>query len=216
MVALSIDMQMMNTKKKNLKKKISSIKPLVYAPNKPKILLISQAPSLQAWLNCLNNKSEDGGFVSEDNVFLINDLLPAFGLTKDTLNIFKKNIFWIHSCNCYPFFKRNTKGTRRDYHPNKTQVNNCLGKWIDKLEKIPSLKYIILMGKVATYRFPQLNVSSEGLIKVVRKFEIRKDIIEGIEILPIYHQSKKSRVFNNEKDKKINEKLKKYLKEIIS
>ena len=108
------------------KKQMSSIKPLVYAPDKPKILLISQAPSLQAWLNGLNNKFEDGGLVSEDNEFLINDLLPAFGLTKNTLNIFKKNVFWIHSCNCYPFFKRNTKGTRRDYHPNKTQVNKCL------------------------------------------------------------------------------------------
>ena len=58
--------------RKWLKNEIDCIKPLVYGAEKPKILLISQAPSLQAWLNGKISNSPDGGLVSTNNNFLIN------------------------------------------------------------------------------------------------------------------------------------------------
>ena len=183
-----------------------------------KILLISQAPSLQAWLNGKTSDSPDGGLVTTYNNFLIDDLLPAFGLSTGDLEIFKENIFWIHTCNCYPWYreykdKKTGKLKRQDRRPNKTQINNCLGHWLDRLLKIDTLTGVVLMGGLSTQLFPQIYESSERFTDLVRKTNIRNDIIDGIEILPIYHQSKKSRTFNNKIDKSINEELKSLLKD---
>lgn len=200
------------------KKEIDCIKPLVYGAEKPKILLISQAPSLQAWLNGKISNSPDGGLVSTENNFLINDLLPCFGLTKNDINLFKENVFWIHTCNCYPWFKlyndkKTGKSTRYDHKPAKKEIKKCLGQWKDKLLKIDSLNAVVLMGEPSTCLFPALKEGSEGFLDLVRKKKIRTDIIKGIDILPIYHQSKKSRIFNNSSDKSTNDQLKLLLKE---
>ncbi len=200
-----------------VKTEIDSIKPLVYGPEKPKVLLISQAPSLQAWLNGRVSDSPDGGLVSAKNNFLINDLLPAFGLSGKDLDLFRENVFWVHTCNCYPWYreymrKKSGKKERYDRVPNDTEIENCLGRWIDSLTKIDSLNAIVLMGEPATRLFPQLKEGKEKFTDLVRKMEIRNDIIEGIDILPIYHQSKRSRKFNNPVDRAVNNELKMLLK----
>ena len=204
--------------RKWLKNEIDCIKPLIYGAEKPKILLISQAPSLQAWLNGKNNNSPDGGLVTTDNKFLIDNLLPAFGLSSEDLNIFKENLFWIHTCNCYSWYKeyhdkKSGKIKRQDRSPNKTQINNCLGQWKNQLLKINSLNAIVLMGEPSTRLFPELKEGSEGFTDLIRKKKIRNDIIEGIDILPIYHQSTGNRTFNNPIDKSTNDELKLLLKE---
>jgi uracil-DNA glycosylase len=201
-----------------LKNEIDCIKPLVYGAEKPKILLISQAPSLQAWLNGKISTSPDGGLVSTDNNFFINDLLPGFGLTKKDIDIFKENVFWIHTCNCYPWFReyienKTGKPKRADKIPDKTQIEKCLGQWKDKLLKIDTLNAVVLMGEPSTRLFPELKEGSERFTELVRKKKIRNDIIEGIEILPIYHQSKRNRTFNNSIDKSTNDELKLLLRE---
>ncbi len=204
--------------RKWLKNEIDCIKPLVYGAEKPKILLISQAPSLQAWLNGKISNSLDGGLVSTDNNFLINNLLPVFGLLKEELDIFKENVFWIHTCNCYPWYResidnKSGKPKRSDKRPNKTQIKNCLGQRKDKLLKIDSLNAVVLMGEPSTRLFPELKEGSEGFTDLVRKKKIRNDIIEGIDILPIYHQSTRNRTFNNPIDKSTNDELKLLLRE---
>jgi len=204
--------------RKWLKNEIDCIKPLVYAAEKPKILLISQAPSLQAWLNGKISNSPDGGLVSTNNNFLINNLLPVFGLLKEELDIFKENVFWIHTCNCYPWYRESInnnsgKPKRSDKKPNKTQIKNCLGQWKDKLLKINSLNAVVLMGEPSTRLFPELKEGSERFTDLVRKKKIRNDIIEGIDILPIYHQSTSNRTFNNPIDKSTNDELKLLLRE---
>ncbi len=201
-----------------LKAEIDSIKPLVYGPENPKVLLISQAPSLQAWLNGKVSNSPDGGLVSAKNNFLINDLLPAFGLSGKDLDLFRENVFWVHTCNCYPWYresvnKKSGKITRQDRLPGKKDIKNCLGRWIGSLTRIASLNAIVLMGEPATRLFPQLKEGEEGFTELVQKMEIRNDIIEGIEILPIYHQSKRSRTFNDPVDRAVNNELKLLLKD---
>ncbi|WP_255335505.1 uracil-DNA glycosylase family protein [Methanosarcina sp. KYL-1] len=199
------------------KNEINSIKPLVYGPENPRFLLISQAPSLQDWLNGKTSDSPDGGLVSAQNNFLVNDVLPAFGLSGKDLDLFRKNVFWAHTCNCYPWYRESTniksgKITRQDRLPGNKQIENCLSRWIDSLTRIGSLKAIVLMGEPATRLFPQLKEEAEGFTDLVRKMEIRNDIIEGIEILPIYHQSKKNRTFNDPVDRAVNNELKLLLK----
>ncbi|KAF5422656.1 MAG: hypothetical protein C5S45_02030 [Candidatus Methanocomedens sp.] len=54
---------------------------------------------------------------------------------------------------------------------------------------------------------------SEGFTDLVRKKKIRNDIIEGIDILPIYNQSTSNRTFNNPIDKSTNDELKLILRE---
>lgn len=198
------------------KSEIDSIKPLIYGPENPKILFISQAPSLQAWLNGKNSTSPDGGLATAENNFLINNLLPAFGLSIEDLDIFKDNVFWIHTCNCFPWHREyideeTGKTTRKDRSPNKTQIKNCLGHWLSELENLDTLKAIILMGKPSTILFPQIYENSETFTNLVRKVNIRDDIISGVEILPIYHQSTTSRTFNNPIDKAKNEEIKSLL-----
>lgn len=200
-----------------LKNEIDCIKPLVYGPENPRVLLISQSPSLQAWLNGKASNSPDGGLVSVENNFLINDVLPAFGLSGKDLDIFRENVFWVHACNCYPWYsepknKKSGKITRQNRLPSKKQIENCLGQWIGRLTQIDSLNAIVLMGEPATRLFPQLKEGSETFTDMVRKMEIRNDIIEGIDILSIYNQSKKNRTFNDTVDRSINNELKLLLK----
>ena len=169
------------------------------------------------WIRKISN-SLDGGLVSTDNNFLINNLLPVFGLLKEDLDIFKENVFWIHTCNCYPWYResidnKSGKPKRSDKRPNKTQIKNCLGQWKDKLLKIDSLNAVVLMGEPSTRLFPELKEGSEGFTDLVRKKKIRNDIIEGIDILPIYHQSTRNRTFNNPIDKSTNDELKLLLRE---
>ncbi len=199
------------------KTEIDGIKPLVYGPENPRVLLISQAPSLQAWLNGKVSNSPDGGLVSEGNDFLINDVLPAFGLSGKDLDIFRENVFWVHACNCYPWYrepknKKTGKITRQDRWPGNKQIENCLGQWLGKLTRIDSLNAIVLMGEPSTRLFPQLKEGSERFTDLVRKMEIRNDIIEGIDILSIYNQSKKNRTFNDPVDRAVNNELKLLLK----
>jgi uracil-DNA glycosylase len=201
--------------RKWLKNEIDCIKPLVYGAEKPKILLISQAPSLQAWLNGKISNSPDGGLVSTDNNFLINNLLPVFGLLKEDLDIFKENVFWIHTCNCYPWYRESIdnnsgKPKRSDKSPNRTQIKKCLGQWKDRLLRIESLNAVVLMGSPSTRLFPELK---GGFTDLVRKKKMRNDIIDGIDILPIYHQSTSNRTFNNPIDKSTNDELKSLLRE---
>ena len=167
------------------KNEIDCIKPLVYSPEKPKILLISQAPSKQAWLNGINNNSLDGGLVSSGNKFLINNLLLRFDLG---LKTFEENVFWIHTCNCYPWFKIMKKsGEKNDLKPSYDEVEGCLGKWRETLLKIDSLNAIILMGAPATQFFTEFK--DEGFTDLAKKMNVRNDIIKGIDILPINHPS---------------------------
>jgi len=58
-----------------------------------------------------------------------------------------------------------------------------------------------------------LKEGSEGFTDLVRKKKIRNDIIEGIDILPIYNQSTSNRTFNNPIDKSTNDELKLILRE---
>jgi uracil-DNA glycosylase len=202
------------------KNEIDGIKPLVYGAEKPKILLISQSPSLQAWLNGKISNSSDGGLVSIDNNFFINDLLPAFSLSESDIDTFKTNVFWVHTCNCYTWYreskyKKTGKVRRQDRIPNNKQIDNCLGQWIDRLLEIDSLKAVVLMGEPATRLFPQLKGTSERFRDLVRKMEIRSDIIDGIDILPIYHQSKRSFTFNDPIDKSTNNDLKLLLRNYL-
>jgi len=204
--------------KKWSKNEVDSIKPLIYGPEKPKILLISQAPSLQAWLNGKNSNSPGGGLVTTENNFLIDSLLPAFGLSAKNLDLFKEHVFWIHTCNCYPWYKeyQNKKTgtfTRQDRIPNNKQIEECLGQWLDRLLEIDSINAIVLMGGASTKLFPQLYENSEKFTDLVRKMKIRNDISEGIDILPVYHQSRKSRIFNDPADRSTNEKIKSLLKD---
>ncbi|MFY1111583.1 MAG: hypothetical protein AB3K77_07895 [Methanosarcinaceae archaeon] len=68
------------------------------------------------------------------------------------------------------------------------------------------------MGEPSTRLFPQLKEGSERFTDLVRKMEIRNDIIEGIDILSIYNQSKKNRTFNDPVDRAVNNELKLLLK----
>ncbi|AFV22404.1 hypothetical protein Mpsy_0191 [Methanolobus psychrophilus R15] len=204
--------------KKWSKDEVDSIKPLIHGPENPKILLISQAPSLQAWLNGKTSNSPDGGLVTIENNFLIDSLLPAFGLSAKDLDTFKEHVFWIHACNCYPWYrisqsKKTGIFTRQDRLPSNKQSEKCLGQWLDRLLKIDSINAIILMGGAATSLFPQLYEKSENFTDLVREVKIRSDIIDGIDILPIYHQSRKNRVFNDPIDNSKNEKIKSVLKD---
>ncbi len=142
---------------------------------------------------------------------------PSFGLSEKYLDIFRENVFWIHTCNCYPWYresvnKKSGKITRQDRLPGKKDIENCLGHWIGSLTRIGSLNAIVLMGEPATRLFPQLKEGEEGFTELVRKMEIRNDVIEGIDILPIYHQSKKNRTFNDSVDRAVNNELKLLLK----
>lgn len=184
---------------------------------KPKVLFISQAPSLQAWINGYQNTAEDGGLVSTQNEFFVNNILEVFGLGEKDIDLFRNNVFWVHSCNCYPWFrwqkKKDSKGReksiRQDNRPTKGQVKNCLGKWLKDIIQLKDLKAVVLMGEPATYLFEEkLNPKKIGFTELVKKEEIRTDIIKGLEFLPIFHQSDKSRVFNSDSNQQANNRIK--------
>ena len=148
--------------------------------------------------------------VSKNNNFLINDLLPVFGLNKGELKTFQEYVFWLHTCNCYPWYRKyNT--SRNDRIPTELQIVKCLGGWLEKIKNIESIKGIVLMGFASTYMFPELYGKNEKFKELVRKNKVRNDIIKGKDIIPIFHQSKKSRVFNIKDDKQKNEEIKKDL-----
>jgi hypothetical protein len=184
---------------------IASGKPLIWGPHEPKVILLSQAPSLQAWLNGIGSTLPDGGLVSHGNNFLINDLLPAFGLSKRYLNLFRDNVFWVHACNCYPWFRQYK--TRQDIKPTKGEVQYCLGRWYKSIINLPTVKGLVLMGEVSTFMFPNINPDQLNFTELVRQMKIRTDIVENVETIPIYHQSRKSMVFNNPIDRNTNNRL---------
>ena len=179
--------------------------PLVWSPDGPRVVLVSQAPSLQAWLNGIDNPSPCGGLVSQSNEFLVDDLLPALGLSARDIDVFRDNVFWIHTCNCYPWFRR--YDVRQDRKPTQGEAQQCLGRWCQRVTSIPSVKGLVLMGDASTYVFPKVNPDRVKFTDLVRRLQVRTDVVEGVETLPIYHQSRKSRIFNNPTDQAANERL---------
>lgn len=185
---------------------ISNIKPFINGPDEPRLLLVSQAPSLEAWLNGIANKNPEYVLTDRNNSFFIKDILPVFGLSEETIEIFRNNTFWIHACNCYTWF-RERNGRRMDRRPKINEVKQCFGHWKEKVIQIPSLKGIVLMGAPSTYLFLEFYSDVKHFTDLVRMMKIRTDIVKGVEILTIFHQSKNSRIFNNPENKEINNKL---------
>lgn len=190
---------------------LSSIRPLVSGYQEPRILLISHAPSLQAWINSLHGIEADGGLISKGNSFFIKNILPAFGLGEEEIEHFRYKVFWIHCCNCYPWFRKYKP--RQDRKPTKDEIKNCLDRWLPDVISIDSVRGIVPMGEISTRLFPKLNPSGMKFTELVTRMQIRTDIQPGKEIIPIYHQSKKNRIFNELRHRETNKKLRQLLKE---
>jgi hypothetical protein len=63
------------------------------------------------------------------------------------------------------------------------------------------------MGEASTRLFPKLNPMRMKFTELVTRMRIRTDICPGKEIIPIYHQSRKNRVFNEQIHRGTNKKL---------
>ena len=176
-----------------------NIKPLASCPHNPKILLISQNPSLQAWINGGMHISEpDGGLISQNNNFLTNDLLPAFGLDRQRIELFKRTVGWVHLSNCYTWFALDSNNKRKDKIPIKQEINNCIGQWLNQLLQIDSIQLVVPMGDLALSIFlyiRKVGISYTELMKSVPFSD--NGLIPGKMFLPIFHQSKRNRIFND-------------------
>lgn len=190
---------------------LSSIRPLVSGYQEPRILLISEAPSLQAWIHSIDNPDPDGGLIGKGNSFFVKEVLPTFGLGEGDIEYFRHKVFWIHSCNCYPWFRKYRH--RQNRKPTEGEIKRCLGRWNPRLISIDSIRGIVLMGEVSTRLFPKLNPSGMKFTELVARMQIRTDIQPGKEIIPIYHQSRKNRIFNELRHRETNKKLRQLLKE---
>jgi hypothetical protein len=189
---------------------LSSIRPLVSGYQEPRILLISEAPSLQAWINSIHSTEPDGGLIGKGNSFFVKEILPTFGLGEGDIEYFRHEVFWIHSCNCYPWFRKHRH--RQNRKPTEGEIKHCLGRWHPKLVSIDTIRGIVLMGESSTRLFPKLNPAGMKFTELVTRMRIRKDIHLGKEIIPIYHQSRKNRVFNKLIHRETNKKLRDLLK----
>jgi len=124
------------------KEELLLAQPLIDDWRKQKILLISQAPSKQAFV--------DGELSSLENNFLASFLLPKiFPLLSapDEIKLFRKKVFWLHTSNCYPFVRSQKR--KRDRMPDLRCANKYMGEVIDRLHP----EFIILMGGSATKYF---------------------------------------------------------------
>jgi len=97
--------------------------------------------------------------------------------------------------------------TSQDIKPTKGEVQYCLGRWYKSIINLPTVKGLVLMGEVSTFMFPNINPDQLNFTELVRQMKIRTDIVENVETIPIYHQSRKSRVFNNPIDRNTNNRL---------
>ncbi|MEA2082023.1 MAG: hypothetical protein U9O97_04730, partial [Elusimicrobiota bacterium] len=121
------------------KEELLAAKPLVDDWRNQKILLISQAPSKQAFV--------DGELSSLNNNFFSKFFLPKIfseSSMQAAMKIFKKRVFWLHTSNCYPFVYSEKR--KRDKSPLLRCANKYIGEVIDKMRPL----FIILMGGSAT------------------------------------------------------------------
>lgn len=193
------------------------VSPMASIPLEPKVLLISQSPSIQAWITAgKQNMLLDGGLVSRHNNFFIDDLLPAFGLDEDEIELFRETVAWVHVANCYPWFRTNGKDVRQDITPSQNDAISCIRQWLNRLVEMDSIKLIVLMGKPALELFYDLKEKGGKYTEYLRTIPILKSgDLPGKIFLPIFHQSKKSRLFNNEENRVANETAKHLLANIF-
>ncbi len=192
-----------------------NIKPMVSGPLEPQILLISQSPSLQAWINAGKDSEPDGGLISTHNEFFVTDLLPAFGLKRCDINLFRETVIWVHATNCYPWFNI-VKGTRADKRPTRAESRNCIGKWLESLLQIETVKVVVPMGEVAFSLFANPNRANTTYTELMKKSPVSLDVIPNKIFLPIFHQSRKSRIFNDPECVEANKKSNTFLQKLFT
>lgn len=187
-----------------------SISPMASVPLSPKVLLISQNPPLQAWINAgLNGELPDGGLISGSNEFFVNNLLPVFGLDSSGIELFRETVAWVHLVNCHPWFSVTTDGvgreSRQDKTPTTNEINNCIRSWLEPLLQIESMKLVVPMGKPALSLFFKLG--DNNYTEIMKTVPFFNDTLLPKKILfPIFHQSGRSKIFNDPKCLEANEK----------
>jgi uracil-DNA glycosylase len=116
-------------------------KPLIDDWRDQKVIFISQAPSKTAWadheLSTLNNS-----FFKD---FLLPKIFPDLRLD-ESLEIWRKIVFWTHTSNCYPGKLVDADG---DEEPNSI----CSDEYLDQIIDNMNPKLIVLMGLSATKFF---------------------------------------------------------------
>ncbi|CAG0980052.1 hypothetical protein METP3_02027 [Methanosarcinales archaeon] len=116
-------------------------KPLIDEWRDQKVLFISQAPSKTAWadheLSTLNNS-----FFKD---FLLPKVFPDLHVD-ESLEIWRKIVFWTHTANCYP-------GKRVDADGDEEPNSICSDEYLDQIIDNMNPKLIVLMGLSSTKFF---------------------------------------------------------------
>jgi hypothetical protein len=118
-------------------------RPLIDDWRNQSVLLISQAPSKQAWVDHKLSSLENS-FFSE---FLLPRIFPGETVT-EAIEKWKQTVFWIHTANCYPF-ARKVKNRWRDKLPNLI----CANKYMSRIVNVFKPELIILMSRSSTQFF---------------------------------------------------------------
>ena len=119
-------------------------KPLIDDWRDQKVLFISQAPSRQAWVDH-ELSSLDNSFFSD---FLRPKIFPGLPL-QEALEIWKNNVFWTHTANCYPYIFTEGRNENRDRSPDL----KCANKYLDQIIYNMKPRLIVLMGFSSTKFF---------------------------------------------------------------
>ncbi|WP_440951817.1 hypothetical protein [Methanococcoides sp. FTZ1] len=154
-------------KRRNISvEELKNAKPLIDDWRNQPVLFISQAPSKQAWV--------DNELSSLNNSFLTDFLLPKVYPDQnmnESLEQWKKAVFWVHTANCYPFVHTDGKSKGRDKSPDL----RCANRYLDRFVNTMNPELIVMMGGSST-RFFSKSIRSK--INSNKTYPSLKEILE--------------------------------------
>lgn len=159
--------------------------PFVYKGSDPKILVVSEIPSKEAWIKDVGKKWKDG-----ESFFIENKGIPFklwSWLNKEAKldeNLFKERVFWVQRANCWV-------DVGKEY-----AFQHCSEKFLRRIIETLEPRLIIALGKPAAQYFFQFNKLNE-ILEIEKRSGIAECLVYGrsYKCLALPHPSQKAAAY---------------------